>query len=232
MESSYVIEVDTVDTKQNEHDLSFIGGHPRIPESIEIPICQLCGVKQTFFFQMAFPQDHFWHDFSMAVFACTSCADEEYLIPEMLQDALPGINIPKDFLKTYQKNFKIIIFETKEGVIRKDYIEKVQFKRWNLKPTSEINLGQNKLGGNPQWLLDDEAPATYANSIPMFFLMQLMEGMKFEIVEDAPPQIILNLRGQPEPSKHRYYELFLANYLYFFGTKDRSNPLVYILTQI
>ncbi|MCJ8008368.1 hypothetical protein ACFFF5_16125 [Lederbergia wuyishanensis] len=232
MESSYVLEVASIDTKQTENDLSFIGGQPCIPESMEIPVCQLCGAEQTFFFQIAFPQDHFWHGFSMAVFACTACAHEEYFIPEMLQEVLPGINIPKGFLETYQKNFKINIFETKEGIIRKDYKEKVEFQRWNLKPTSDSNLAHNKLGGQPNWLLDDEAPGTYMDSIPMFFLMQFMEGMKFKIVEEAPPQIILNLRGNPEPSKHRYYKLFLANYLYFFGTKDRSNPLVYVLTQI
>ncbi|CAG9611928.1 hypothetical protein BACCIP111899_01100 [Bacillus rhizoplanae] len=232
MESSYLLKMDQSNQQQNESDLSFIGGHPCIPSSIEIPVCRLCGAEQTFFFQVAFPENHIWHDFSMAVFACTSCAHEEYLIPEMLHDTLLGVDVPKGFLESYQRNFKIIIFETNEGSLRNDYKEKVQFRRWNLTLTSETDRSENKIGGQPNWLLDDETPTTYNSTVAMYFLMQLMEDLKFDIVPDAPPQIRIGLRGKPEPSKHRYYELFLANNLYFFGTKDRSEPLVYILTQI
>ncbi|MFK9094438.1 hypothetical protein [Bacillus salipaludis] len=232
MESSYILKMDPSNQQQNESDRSFIGGHPCVPASMEIPVCQLCGAKQTFFFQAAFPESHIWHDLSMAVFACTSCAHEEYLIPEMLQDTLPGADIPKGFLESYQRNFKIIMFETKEGKLRKDYKEKVQFKRWNLTPVSENAISENKIGGQPNWLLEDESPASYNSTVPMFFLMQLMEDFTFDIVPDAHPQIIISLRGNPEPSKHRYYELFLANQLYFFGTNNRSEPLVYILTQV
>jgi len=116
--------------------------------------------------------------------------------------------------------------------MRKDYQEKVQFKRWNLTPVSENAISENKIGGQPNWLLEDESPASYNSTVPMFFLMQLMEDFKFDIVPDAHPQIIISLRGKPEPSEHRYYELFLANQLYFFGTNNRSEPLVYILTQV
>jgi len=232
MESSYILKVDPSNQHQNESDRSFIGGYPSMPDSMEIPVCQLCGAKQTFFFQAAFPEGHIWHDLSMAVFACTSCAHEEYLIPEMLQDTLPGVDIPKGFLESYQRNFKINIFKTKEGIMRKDYQEKVQFKRWNLTPVSENAISENKIGGQPNWLLEDESPASYNSTVPMFFLMQLMEDFKFDIVPDAHPQIIISLRGKPEPSEHRYYELFLANQLYFFGTNNRSEPLVYILTQV
>jgi hypothetical protein len=70
----------------------------------------------------------------MALFSCTSCADMNYFIPEMLNGKLNGITIPKNFLKEYQKNFKIVIFRTIEGEIRKDYIEKVLFKNWNIIP--------------------------------------------------------------------------------------------------
>ncbi|WP_312476295.1 hypothetical protein [Neobacillus sp.] len=232
MESSYILKVDPSHQQQNESDRSFIGGYPSIAASMEIPVCQLCGAEETFFFQVDFPESHEWHDLSMAVFACTSCAHEEYLIPEMLQDTLPGVDIPKGFLESYQRNFKIIMFETKEGILRKDYKEKVQFKRWNLTPVSETAISENKIGGHPNWLLEDETPSSYNSTVPMFFLMQLMEDFTFDIVLDAPPQIVISLRGKPEPSKHRYYELFIANQLYFFGTNNRSEPLVYILTQV
>ncbi|CAM4016757.1 hypothetical protein [Lederbergia lenta] len=232
MESSYLLKLDQSNQEQKEVDSSFIGGQPCIPASIEMPVCELCGAEQTFFFQVAFPEDHVWQGFSMAVFACTSCAYEDYLIPEMLQVALLSANIPEGFLDSYQRNFKIIVFDTNEGTYRKNYKEKIQFKRWNLVSTSGASKGENKIGGQPNWLLDDEAPGMYKTTVPMFFLMQIWEGFTFDIVQDAPPQMIIGLKGNQEPSKHRYYELFLANNLYFFGTKERSEPLVYILTQI
>lgn len=232
MESSYSLKMDQSHQQQKDSDLSFLGGFPRIPASTEIPICQLCGAEQTFFFQVAFPEGHTWQHLSMAVFACTSCAHEEYLIPEMLDDSLLDVDIPEGFLDSYQRNFRIIVFETKEGLVRKEYTEKVQFKRWNLKQTAKNDTSENKIGGHPSWLLDDETPATYNSTVPMFFLMQLLEDFKFDIVQGTPPQIIIGLRGNSEPSKHNYYELFLANNLYFFGTKNRTEPLVYIVTQV
>ncbi|MBO0995891.1 hypothetical protein [Bacillus sp. SD088] len=229
--SGYVLKIDEAESQQKESDHSFIGGQPRLPEDRPIPHCQLCGAEQTLFFQVAFPEGHLWEGLTMAVFHCTSCAHEGERIPEILPVPLKGANIPKGFLESYQRNFKIEIFATKEGVIRRDYQENIQFKRWILEAVNG-DPEANKVGGKPNWLLEDEAPATYDGKVPMFFLMQLMEDFQFELVEDAPPQMQIGLRGDPEPSQERYYELFLANQLYFFGTEEKSDPLVYVLTQI
>ncbi|GIN58212.1 hypothetical protein [Lederbergia ruris] len=230
--SGYALKLDDSEQIQKENDLSFIGGQPRIPEDLDIPHCQLCGAEQTFFFQIAFPEGHSWQGFSMAVFQCTSCADEEEQIPEMLQVPLKGADIPKDFLKNYQRHFKLEVFRTKDAIKpREDYEEKILFRRWLLEPTTK-NDEMNKVGGQPTWLLEDEAPATYNGEAPMTFLMQLSEGFQFDLVKDAPAQIRIGLRGNPEPSPNRYYELFLANQLYFFGTMEMTDPLVYVLTQI
>lgn len=73
----------------------------------------------------------------------------------------------------------------------------------------------------------------YAGKIPMFFIMQLLEECKFEIVLGAQGQMKMNFyTGIPEPSADKYYELFLGNNIYFFGTQDKENPLVYVVTQI
>jgi hypothetical protein len=232
MSACYLLRTNPSNQLQNENDLSFVGGRPRIPNSTAIPTCQLCGAELTFFFQVAFPDKHEWSELSMAVFACTSCAHEEYLIPEMLKGPLPGADIPEQFLEAYQKNFRILVFVTNEGTVKADYREKIQFSRWNLVTTPAYQASENKIGGVPNWLLDDEAPSTYNAGVPMIFLMQLLEEFKFDIVQDAPPQIRIGLRGKPQPSKHRYYEPFLGNNVYFFGTADHSKPLVYIVTQI
>ncbi|MDM5199850.1 hypothetical protein QUF79_17705 [Fictibacillus enclensis] len=229
MEKSYLLMKES--GQQEEGDLTFIGGFPRMPASEPLPTCELCGEKLTFFFQVSFPEKHSWEGRTMAVFACTKCAHEDFLIPEMLQDTLKGIDIPQGFLESYQKNFRILLFETENGELRNDYDQIIKFVRWRQSPAENPDEIHAKIGGSPDWLLDNETPATYKTKVPMIFLMQLPQDMKFETVENAPPQTILNLEGKPASSRHSYYELFLANQIYFFGTKDME-PLVYILTQI
>lgn len=230
MQPCYVLKADESTQNQAENDLSFVGGLPRIPEGEEMPSCRLCGAQLTFFFQVAFPEDHVWANRTMALFACTSCAHEDHFIPEMLDGPLAGADIPEHFLTSYQKNFRILVFDTDRGVVRSEYEPKVAFKRWKL-VSSQAGAQEHKIGGEPNWLLEDEAPATYRQTVPMFFLMQLLEGLTFEKLPEAPPQMTLGLTGEQEPSRDPFYRLFLSNNLYFFGTED-GEPLVYVLTQI
>lgn len=88
-----------------------------------------------------------------------------------------------------------------EGVLRKEYEPRVSFKRWEL-VSSPPDAREHKIGGKPAWVLDDETPATYRKTIPLVFLMQLMEGFTFEKLPEAPAQMILGLTGDPEPSRH------------------------------
>lgn len=146
MESCYALNMDTKMEIQNEKHLSFIGGLPRIPADAEIPRCTFCNEHQTFLFQVAYPDEHTWKGLSMAMFSCTSCAREGYFIPEMLKGRLKGINIPIEFLDEYQRNFKILIFKTSEGVVRTDYIQKVKFKSWNIEKTINNKMNSNSRG--------------------------------------------------------------------------------------
>lgn len=66
----------------------------------------------------------------------------------------------------------------------------------------------------------------------MFFLLQILEGFKFEKLEEAPPQIELGLTGSLELSDNEYYELFIGNAIYLFGTMDINDPQIYIITQV
>lgn len=197
-------------------------------------MCKLCGAPMTFYFQVAYPWDHVWAGSTLAVFACTSCADESHLIPEMLEGSLPGADIPEGFLENYQRNFRFLISPTEEGELRTDIPARVVFQRWKLEPSEHSEGMISKVGGDPDWLLDDEAPRSYAKTVVMVFLMQLEEGLTFEKLPDAPPQMILGLTGRLEPSPDPYYQLFLGNALYLFGTErgEGIEPLVYALTQV
>jgi len=119
---SHILKIDPAESEQGPNDQSYIGGKPTLPEDWEIPLCKLCGREQTFFFQVAFPEGYEWAGSSLAVFACTSCASEDYAIPELL-DVLQEAVIPDGFLETYQTNFRFFVFGTLSARIRNDYID-------------------------------------------------------------------------------------------------------------
>lgn len=225
-----ILKIDEKVFSQEESCTTFIGGIPRLPGSITIPHCKLCDAQLTFFFQIGFPQELEWGGLSLAVFACTSCAHEDYTIPPMLAGDLRGVNIPAGFLDSYQINFRLVVFMTDVATLRTDYIEKVKFKKWNLLPVNDPYVWENKIGGEPNWIQGDETPATYADESQMIFLLQIVEEFEFEILESAPPQ--KRIFEFPGLQSLPFYRLWNGNGLYFFGTRDYSPPLVYALTQI
>ena len=230
---SHILKIDPAESEQGPNDQSYIGGKPTLPEDWEIPLCKLCGREQTFFFQVAFPEGYEWAGSSLAVFACTSCASEDYAIPELL-DVLQEAVIPDGFLETYQTNFRFFVFGTLSARIRNDYIEKIQFKRWLLEPAHADRDPGNKMGGLPYWLLEDESPLNYRSTVSMAFLLQIVPDFKFDIVENAPPQMAVDFfgpQGSYKPSQKRFYELFIGDALFLFGTSGSSEHLVYAVVQ-
>jgi hypothetical protein len=219
----------TLASEQKEQ-FSFLGGRPRLPADCLWPVCDLCHSQQTFFFQLAVPNGEFWEGNTVAAFACTKCAHEDYLIPPMLPRPLKGADIPENFLEEYQRNFSFMVFPTKHGVDRTDHNASVQFSEIQMKREDETgNFG--KLGGSPDWLLEDESPKTYSGKIPMKFLVEIAPNVVFRRTVHSEPQVELDLLGNPSPSPLDCYQLFLGNALYLFGT-DGGRPEVYALTQV
>jgi hypothetical protein len=219
----------TLASEQKEQS-SFVGGRPRLPGDLLWPACAMCLSKQTFFFQFAVPKGEFWEGNTVAVFACTACVHADYLIPPMLKGPLGGADIPENFLKEYQINFSFVVFPTDQGSERTDGGASVQFYEIEMKKDDAPgNFG--KLGGSPDWLLEDESPKTYNGRVPMKFLMEMSPNVVFRRTIHSKPQMELDLRGNPSPSPLDYYQLFLGNALYLFGT-DGGRPEVYALTQV
>jgi hypothetical protein len=216
---------------QTDGFTSFVGGRPALPPDATLPHCGLCGAPQTFFFQVAFPAPHSWAGRSLAVFACTRCADDASLIPPMLEGALAGADIPEAFLDVVPANHRFLVFETARGRVRADYVPLVAFRSVSLR-SSAPDAVANKVGGRPTWLLGDEAPATYARRVAMTFLLQLLPGTRFDVEPGAPAQMTVGLDGRPTPTGEPYYELFIGNAVYLFGTATGAPPRVYALTQV
>lgn len=207
-------------------ETSFAGGAPHLPPEAAWPTCTLCGAAQSFFFQIAFPDGHAWAGRSLALFACTRCADERFCIPEMLRGRLDGATVPAAFLDAYQRNFRTLVFPTGDGV-RRDGPAGVMFRPIRFGDLLAPTHGH--VGGQPRWMLDPEAPAHLDTGAPFTFLFQLNESLVFHIEAEAPAQMLIGLDGSPEPSTQRAYSLFLGNRLFAFGAgADR----IYLLTQI
>jgi hypothetical protein len=157
--------------------------------------------------------------------------DDRHVIPRMLEGELFGADIPAGFLDEYQVNFRAIVCPAEGAVARLDYgRERVRYKKLRAIPVKATEACESRLGGLPAWLLGDETPRSYAGRGEMSFLMQFAAQQRFEISPEAPPQIELGLDGKPRPSRDPWYELFLGNQLYAFGT-PKEDPKVYLLTQ-
>ena len=217
MSTCYLLSQGQDSMPQTAEDGSFLGGVPKLPISEEIPHCSLCAAELTFFFQVELPFDQMWPGLTVATFACTSCADEEYLIPEMLKNRLYASKIPEHFLTAYQRNFRFLVFDTARASLRSTYSEKVSFRRFRLIASDDPTVPGSKIGGVPNWLLGDETPGTYAGSVPMAFLMQLQVGFRFETVKGAPRQIELGLDGKPRQANRQHYELFIGMQYTYLG---------------
>jgi hypothetical protein len=159
------------------------------------------------------------------------CCDRKHLLPPILSGKLLGADIPPGFLTESQTNYKFVVFETAAGFRRVEYAPRVKFSRLFLKPQRIDYIDASKVGGGPNWLIDNETPKSCGPD-EMFFLLQLRQGLRFPLVPNAPRQMQLGRGGKIQPSPHDFYQLFLSYNIYMFGVKNRENPGVYVVTQI
>jgi hypothetical protein len=224
------------DGEQSESEKSFIGGYPKLPPHLDLPVCRLCGTQLTFFLQVSFPENSPWYGQTLAVFQCVDCYHQDRLIPELLSP-LRGARIPEGFLDHSQLNFRFMVFDSGETVQRVDYTPRIRFCPLQLSPLRDAASHVDKLGGRPWWLLEDESPACYAGDIELTFLGQLtqrpMEDDRFELLPDAPGQMFEDYFGTQSirRSDDRYYKLFIGNEIYLFGTVGLPTGLIYCVVQ-
>ena len=222
------------EVQPQDHDFSsFIGGKPKVPSDFRVPNCTFCGSEQTFFFQVMFPEHHAWSGRIMAVFNCTSCWHQDHLIPEMLSGELKNAIVPEFYLNDYQKNFFVYVFENQGIEVLETYIPKLRFAPIILENNDDSQYDGHKLGGIPDWYLENESPLKTDTGYLFTFLMQFREGVEFQKLPGAPGQLKMNyFTGEAASSNSDTYQLFLGNSLYFYGATTEEGPKVYIITQI
>ncbi len=223
----------SMEQKQDNSD-SFIGGKPRISANIPLPVCKVCGEPLTFFFQLAFPKGHIWEGKSLAFFFCTSTYykhdAQEWFPPRLLANDKADVPIEALDSDSYQTLFRVYFFDTKEGVLRQDYHEKVMYQRIDWK------AGRRRdkkvpiiLAGEPIWMdsFQRECPKSCGGK-NLELVLQIADYFNFEKYPDAPPEI----RRSFQPRKENNYTLFCDfNRIFLWGTDDKEKPVFGINVQ-
>ncbi|MBI3925897.1 MAG: hypothetical protein HY319_10190 [Armatimonadetes bacterium] len=198
---------------QKPSDRSFLGGLPTLPPARPLPVCRRCSQLQTFFFQVELPPDNPWAGSLFSVFACTSCAPPEALIPG------GAVRTDVDLEKGAGDNFELLRSPVREVVPREDYPPRVQFRRFELVP-ADPESRYTKIGGSPRWVMERE----YSPGPDGFLLCQFQGNRRLKIDPEAPAQAAPF--GLPPRQE---YELWVGNEIYFFASL--SQPVVTILVQ-
>lgn len=141
----------------------------------------------------------------------------------MLNVPLKGAEIPRGFLTRFQTNFRIVVTEASTVQLREDYDPLIRH--------AHIDQSAWRVGAEPDWLFDDEAPGSYESFNDPVFLFQVPLGMIFPRRSDAPAQKALDLAGEVVDANHPHYDLFLGNASYFFGFGTPADARAYVVTQ-
>lgn len=218
------------DCAQTNECNSFIGGKPKLPPNVDIPKCKLCGKELAFMFQVAFPQDHVWAGKSIAIFYCIETWHGNYCIPELPQK-IAGADISEEFLRNYERNFRVIVFDTPLGKIVDTYQEKVAFQMLQAIPEKQTKQDWSfVIGGRPISIMGmAERPNTILGIEKPILLLQVKEEFHFPILPTAPKQA--NPFAPGGKSLFPWYNLFVSNRIYFWGVQNNGTEMVYISVQ-
>lgn len=228
---------------KQDNSTSYIGGKPCIPKEVPLPTCKVCGEPLTFFFQIAFPRGHMWEGKSLAFFYCT-CAyhkhDDKRMFPPAIQTGAKNdlFDIPDGALspESYQTLFRVIFFDTTDGVLREDYEEKVAYQRIDWKTSRKKDKKTPIIiGGEAIWSANygKERPAAYEGKA-MELVLQVADYFNFEKLDDAPPEMEETYqKDNPfRPRKENNYTFFFDfNRVYLWGTAEKENPSFWLNVQ-
>ncbi|HEY1083310.1 MAG TPA: hypothetical protein VGE29_13670 [Prosthecobacter sp.] len=205
--------------------------------SQEPPLCQHCRAEMPLFFQVEWTPGSHDTKRQLAVSACVSCTGEDRIIPTMPKDHRKGCSVSSSFLKSSQTNFRLVITDVNSRPVpAKPAPEESAILPKRLEADHHGVLRCDgrvfgRLGGKPEWIMEDETPGLCDQQEPFAFVCQIDSGWLFETRPKAAPQITLDLAGNPAPSRRPGYRLFNGNAAYFFATTVDGQPMAYVITQ-
>ena len=168
----------------------------------------------------------------MAVFYCVEEWHDRYCIPELPDGpSLNKVDVTADFLNQYQRNFRVLVFDTAKAVPVEGYQEKVAFRSMAITQEDKTDKGWDMvIGGRPVWIMGQaERPALVAGDKKPVLLLQVREDFKFPILPDAPREAAPFFSTKVSP--FLWYSLFARDRLYFWGGQGQEGEKVYISVQ-
>ena len=228
---------------EQDNSNSFIGGKPCIPKDEFLPICKICGEPLTFFFQVAFPQGHMWEGKSLAFFYCTCTChkhDDIQKFPPSIHTGTKNdlFHIPDGEIdpEIYQTLFRVIFFDTVDGVLREDYKEKVKYQKIDWKSSKKKNKkAPIIIAGEAIWSKEFgmERPISYEGK-DMELVLQVADYFNFEKLDDASPEMEETYKKNNPfiPRKENNYTFFFEfNRVYLWGTVEKEHPSFWLNVQ-
>ena len=213
--------------RQDGSEMSHVGGHPKLPSDLALPVDPQTGDGMTFFFSIDLSFQPSWTGKVLSVFAVTSRFSEDDCIPELFTTASPGYDVPAGALTTYQRLFRIFVTDGRNGVLRDDYRPRVRYN--TLRQGPDLPSGAVRFGERdilPRWILDEESPGSYGGKERFSFLFQTEQGYRYKTRPDAPRQIVPDYTaaasGGLTESLVDLYDLWVTNACYFFITLSDS----------
>ena len=222
----FVLKMRFLEQQQTFDESSFVGGIPKLPPSLPLPECKLCGDSQTFFLQVGYSSGHKWEGFSTAIFFCTSCVDEDHLIPRVISTK-DGV-ILSNRLDEDAPNYSLITFETASSVPRHEYTQRIKFKKISWHESKTARQRDSFIGENPKTSPLITMPQRYGH-YNVIFLFQIGKDTLFETLESAPTQAELVFPGLSGIIPKNAYQLFLGNTLVVIGIDSPSEKRTFAI---
>ncbi len=226
----------TVDRNRHEQDtnwLSYIGGKPMLPQSVQLPQFSVDGKPMTFFFQIQMPRGRAFENKIISVFCQTTYMDGNTYIPRLPKFGTNS-NLSREFFANYYSFFNIYVFDPRQCEIRREYNDIITYSQIEFKSNAGDDECIGRINERPEWILDDECPSLFeGDAHRIHFLFQLREGLHFAKLPGVARQTSVDPSDGVTlaPSMWDHYELFCANELYFFGINYDSVNRILVIPQ-
>lgn len=198
---------------------SFIGGRPWLAPDDIYPVCEMCGSKLSFFFQIDLSLLPDSPELILGLFACTCCEDSDFLIPPFPKSLQ---SIDSEFFKSYQRTFRILVTPKSVAVPRVGCPIHVDQMPLSLLPDGRLKCESEfwgVIGGQPTWIDGAQRPMKLNNRHPFKFVLQLHRDWHYPMSFEGPCRRD-DLHRQLYGVDKSWYDLFYGNEVYVFLASD------------
>jgi hypothetical protein len=202
----------------------FIGGKPLLPSGSSWPVCRMCGDDLVHFIELTLPDqdsEPFQAKSRLQVFACRQhddIAGTIYSDYGRFESTRLSHQLPSNYWDIHDGHYLIRLLSPATSVMPARAEDRLSLRNLRLLRSGDSltePLMSFKLFGYPSWAQDPEEHKCCCGA-PMRLLLQIPEGVGFDMESGAPEQ--------PNSFSRKHYCLFLGNELYLLACERQCNP--------